>query len=192
MDNNENNNSNNNLNNDPNNNPNNENSHNNEFDLSNINSINMDQISDNEFLFSIPIYNHLNLYESIQNILENITSNNIITNNFFNNNENESMQINIEFDIYDDYDENISEDSTNYFKNCKEINDLICKPIKIKNNDPLLEESCLICYDKYKTGEYKRILPKCNHFFHKKCVDKWLKKNSTCPICRDELLNDLN
>lgn len=180
MDNNENNNPNNNL--------------NNEFDLNNINNINMDQISDNEFLFSIPIYNHLNLYESIQNILENITSNNIITDNFFNNtnNENESMQINIEFDIYEDYIDNISEDTSNYFKNCKEINDLICKPVKIKQNDPLLEESCLICYDKYETGEYKRILPKCNHYFHKKCVDKWLKKNSTCPICRDELLTNNN
>lgn len=25
---------------------------------------------------------------------------------------------------------------------------------------------------------------KCNHTFHKKCVNKWFKKSHTCPICR--------
>lgn len=60
---------------------------------------------------------------------------------------------------------------------------------KIKNMDPLIvnKESCNICFSDYQSGEYKRILNKCQHTFHKKCIDKWLKKNSdnmTCPICR--------
>jgi hypothetical protein len=134
------------------NNNNNENNENNEnFDINNINNINFDQINENEYVFSFPLYNHLNIYESIKNILENIRNNNIITNNLFNNIENESLQLNIEFDVYEeDNNEEYEDDSNNYFKNCKEINDLICKPIKIKKNDILLNESCLICYDKYK------------------------------------------
>lgn len=27
----------------------------------------------------------------------------------------------------------------------------------------------------------------CNHFFHVKCFDEWLKKFESCPICRNEL-----
>lgn len=58
---------------------------------------------------------------------------------------------------------------------------------KIKENDPILDDKCSICIDNYKINEYKRILGKCNHSFHKKCVDKWFKKNKdnmNCPICR--------
>jgi hypothetical protein len=25
---------------------------------------------------------------------------------------------------------------------------------------------------------------KCNHLFHKICIDKWLENNTTCPLCR--------
>lgn len=57
---------------------------------------------------------------------------------------------------------------------------------RIKNNDPLITESqsCTICLQNYSPGEYKRILP-CSHLYHKRCIDKWLRKNNTdCPICR--------
>jgi hypothetical protein len=60
---------------------------------------------------------------------------------------------------------------------------------KIKGGDPLLKTNdiCSICLDKYKEGLYKRTL-ECNHNFHKKCVDKWFKKEPTCPICRKKCL----
>ena len=43
--------------------------------------------------------------------------------------------------------------------------------------------SCPICLEPYESGKYKRVLP-CNHVFHKKCIDKWLKKKMECPVCR--------
>jgi hypothetical protein len=27
----------------------------------------------------------------------------------------------------------------------------------------------------------------CNHIYHKKCIDKWLERKSTCPVCRKEV-----
>jgi hypothetical protein len=60
---------------------------------------------------------------------------------------------------------------------------------KIKGDDPLIKsnDTCSICLDKYREGLYKRTLV-CNHSFHKKCVDKWFKKEQTCPICRKKCL----
>ncbi|KAM9253701.1 RING finger protein 44 isoform 2-T5 [Dugong dugon] len=42
---------------------------------------------------------------------------------------------------------------------------------------------CVICFSDFEARQLLRVLP-CNHEFHTKCVDKWLKANRTCPICR--------
>lgn len=43
---------------------------------------------------------------------------------------------------------------------------------------------CPICLGDYKGNDLLRQLPDCNHFFHLKCVDMWLRINPTCPVCR--------
>ncbi|GIY68528.1 hypothetical protein CDAR_398681 [Caerostris darwini] len=30
----------------------------------------------------------------------------------------------------------------------------------------------------------------CSHVFHRKCINRWLKKNRRCPICRNITLRD--
>lgn len=58
---------------------------------------------------------------------------------------------------------------------------------KIKNGDQILGNKCSICFEEYKIGEYKRCLENCQHIYHKKCIDKWFKKNwqnMNCPLCR--------
>ena len=48
---------------------------------------------------------------------------------------------------------------------------------------------CPICLDTLKVGEYSRTLD-CNHTFHKKCIDRWFKKDhSDCPMCRKVIIN---
>ncbi|CAN6326853.1 unnamed protein product [Urochloa humidicola] len=45
---------------------------------------------------------------------------------------------------------------------------------------------CCICLARYMDNDELRLLP-CGHFFHKDCVDKWLKINALCPLCKAEL-----
>ncbi|XP_041652571.1 uncharacterized protein si:ch211-59o9.10 [Cheilinus undulatus] len=45
---------------------------------------------------------------------------------------------------------------------------------------------CQICFSDYTEGEKLRMLP-CFHDYHTQCIDRWLKDNTTCPICRANL-----
>jgi len=47
---------------------------------------------------------------------------------------------------------------------------------------------CVVCMCDFETRQVVRVLP-CAHEFHAKCVDKWLKTNRTCPICRGDASN---
>lgn len=47
--------------------------------------------------------------------------------------------------------------------------------------------SCVICLSKFELKSKIRPLS-CEHVFHAKCVDKWLRANRTCPICRRDAL----
>jgi hypothetical protein len=58
---------------------------------------------------------------------------------------------------------------------------------------PSFEKECPICREKVQGNVYLRKL-KCNHEFHKKCIDKWLftqfkqcKDEYTCPLCRQSI-----
>ncbi|KAI4354977.1 hypothetical protein L6164_003796 [Bauhinia variegata] len=51
------------------------------------------------------------------------------------------------------------------------------------------DTQCVICLAEYKEREVLRIMPKCGHSFHLSCIDMWLRKQSTCPVCRLPLQN---
>ncbi|KAK0595179.1 hypothetical protein LWI29_004299 [Acer saccharum] len=45
---------------------------------------------------------------------------------------------------------------------------------------------CCICLARYADNDELRELS-CQHFFHVECVDKWLKINASCPLCKTEV-----
>ncbi|XP_019197724.1 PREDICTED: RING-H2 finger protein ATL78-like [Ipomoea nil] len=53
---------------------------------------------------------------------------------------------------------------------------------------PGLDAECVICLSEFAPGERLRILPKCHHGFHVRCIDKWLNSHSSCPTCRHCLI----
>ena len=57
------------------------------------------------------------------------------------------------------------------------------KNIKYKKVKEQVEE-CPICLEAIGVGEFQKTL-ECKHCFHKKCIDRWFKKdNDCCPMCR--------
>ena len=71
---------------------------------------------------------------------------------------------------------------------------------EVKNNT---NQSCSICFSNYKAGtaeimnipltihcdigEKVKTLP-CDHDFHDGCILPWFETNSTCPLCRLDLM----
>ncbi|XP_035844377.1 NEP1-interacting protein-like 1 [Helianthus annuus] len=43
---------------------------------------------------------------------------------------------------------------------------------------------CTICLQNFENKEDGRELTKCKHVFHLTCIDEWLIRNGSCPVCR--------
>jgi E3 ubiquitin-protein ligase RNF38/44 len=66
------------------------------------------------------------------------------------------------------------------------INQLHTERVPRKSGGHAGYGDCCICLDRINTGQVVRKL-ECRHYFHKGCVDKWLKQKATCPICQRKI-----
>jgi hypothetical protein len=118
-------------------------------------------------------------------------------NNRYYNNPPENYQIHEEHDYdidYDDISALILLDITTRFASpvldneLKQLRKLKIKDIKCKKVKECLDHECSICLDTIKQGEFEKTLV-CKHVFHKKCIDRWFKKdNDSCPMCRLQVI----
>lgn len=50
---------------------------------------------------------------------------------------------------------------------------------------PTNTTECIVCFNDVPNDKAVRTV--CSHVFCKKCLNKWLRHNHTCPLCRTEL-----
>ena len=51
--------------------------------------------------------------------------------------------------------------------------------------------SCAICVENFRRGDSIKRLP-CMHGFHSSCIDEWIPRRPTCPLCNHRLTNDVS
>lgn len=78
--------------------------------------------------------------------------------------------------------------------NGKYKNGLPCR-YKAKNNgfcglhSAQYIEDCSVCFEDIKSCENIKL--NCGHIYHKKCIGEWMKLNSSCPMCRAEITEEV-
>ncbi|XP_011020684.1 PREDICTED: uncharacterized protein LOC105122971 isoform X1 [Populus euphratica] len=64
-------------------------------------------------------------------------------------------------------------------------NQINCLPESVVQTDNF-GETCAVCLEAPTIGEKIRHLP-CLHKFHKDCIDPWLSRKTSCPICKSSI-----
>lgn len=164
----------------------------------NINNITLQHIE------SISIYENLNINQLFQSMLQ--TINHFQLNE--NNNEDSSDFLNNIFNntttILEENDQEYTNNSSTIYRNGfwfstgysyvpqqedipVTLNEEDYDNLNIKNYTCSENNNCSICLcDMEKDDEYYEI--KCNHYFHKDCLDTWITDYSyICPVCRKEI-----
>lgn len=50
---------------------------------------------------------------------------------------------------------------------------------------------CCIFLEIFQDGDKVKVIPSCQHSYHSECIDRWLRNQSSCPLCRVSLRFDL-
>ncbi|BAF21546.2 NEP1-interacting protein 2 [Oryza sativa Japonica Group] len=52
------------------------------------------------------------------------------------------------------------------------------------NPDQETDNCCAVCLQDFGASQFVRVLPHCQHTFHARCIDNWLFRHASCPLCR--------
>ncbi len=51
-----------------------------------------------------------------------------------------------------------------------------------------LNETCPVCLESITNAKKSAVLKKCGHSYHFKCLNNWLEKSHSCPLCRNKVM----
>jgi len=61
-----------------------------------------------------------------------------------------------------------------------------------------MNNDCVICLKSIRTSNsltrlsnYFKTYCECNYYYHSRCINAWVNRKSTCPICRSSLHNNI-
>lgn len=65
-------------------------------------------------------------------------------------------------------------------------------PVTVVAEDGALDAAgqalcCSVCLQDFRVGDRARRLPGCRHLFHVPCIDCWLLRHGSCPLCRRDI-----
>jgi len=61
--------------------------------------------------------------------------------------------------------------------------------VMIMNDDVEVDEKeCAICQEDMEVGNEIVFMPACDHGFHNECMQRWLKLQNWCPVCRSQIV----
>ena len=53
-----------------------------------------------------------------------------------------------------------------------------------------IQETCIICLGEFNSEDkIKKFF--CGHIFHENCLNAWINKSVTCPMCKYNIKNEL-
>ncbi|KAF7063190.1 hypothetical protein CFC21_069712 [Triticum aestivum] len=61
---------------------------------------------------------------------------------------------------------------------------LAAYPTTVYSSSIQHQAAATVCLAEYADGDELRVLPGCAHAFHRRCVDQWLWRRPSCPLCR--------
>ncbi|KAK9070619.1 hypothetical protein SSX86_011021 [Deinandra increscens subsp. villosa] len=88
------------------------------------------------------------------------------------------------FNVENNVAKGLSEEVINDLPKCVFDDDKTCQ----SDDDKCHERNCVICLQDFENKEEGRELPGCKHVFHMKCIDEWLMRQGSCPICRRDVI----
>ena len=52
------------------------------------------------------------------------------------------------------------------------------------------DEEWTVCLEKLSSSSMQIMSLRCKHYFHKECIDEWVKRNQTCPAWRKDVAGE--